>query len=111
MLLKHGLSISTKIREITGLIRSNTGMTGIELKPMIIQFDCNNKIIFSELKEKIQHCGMALLLVFQSVVVPPFLGWADKTGIQFLQMQFLLKKAMMMDEAEVSQSLSKTFFG
>ena len=54
--------------------------------------------------------GMALLLVFQSVVVPPFLGWADKTGIQFLQMQFLLKKAMMMDEAEVSQSLSKTFF-
>ena len=32
-------------------------MTGIEMKHMIIQFDCNNKIIFSELKEKIQHCA------------------------------------------------------
>ena len=58
-LLKHGLSILTKIREMTGFIRSNTGMTGIEMKHMIIQFDYNNKNIFSEPKEEIRHCGMS----------------------------------------------------
>ena len=61
-LLKHVLPILTKIREITGFIRSNTGMTGIEMKHMIIQFDCNNKNVFSEPKEEIRHCARNLYL-------------------------------------------------
>ena len=63
-------------------------MTGIELKPMIIQFDCNNKIIFSELKEKIQHCVMVTLSLISTNSYNSLEAPEDR-GISFLEVWML----------------------